>query len=773
MPTSNLEGMTPIGFKSPLFVITIFALIIFACGGPILKYRTRAELVNYVDPFIGTDFHGHTFPGATLPFGMVQLSPDTRTLEWDACSGYHYSDSSILGFSHTHLSGTGIGDYGDILFMPFTGEVSLDAGPEDQIDSGYRSRFNKEKESARPGYYSVDLTDYNIGVELSSTLHAGMHHYTFPEAENAGILIDLTHTIHGHENPLHEIKVLNEQEIQGLKLTSGWAKNHYVYFTAKFSKPFDAELYLDNQLQEGLTSISGKNAKVKLNFQTEKGEEVIAKVGLSAVSYAGSAKNLNQEINGWDFEYICGEAERAWEEQLSKVRIQTDDLSEKRTFYTALYHSSIFPGIYSDVDGTYRGMDQQIHHSSSPNYTVFSLWDTHRALHPLFTILNQDYNQELIRALLRKYDEGGILPMWGLASNYTGTMIGSHAVSVIVDAYMKGQRNFDTEKALEALVHSVSYDTIKEINYPSEEAWGNLMPMAKLYEEKYGFIPGDLEHSSVSKALEFAYNYWAIATMAKDMGEEDIAREFFEKSKRYTTYFDAKLGFMRGKNLDGTWMEPFHPRYSAHWATPYVEGNAWQWTWYVPHDVEGLIDLMGGPEAFAIKLDSLFTITSEVLGEEKSADITGLIGQYAHGNEPSHHIAYLFNFVDKPWRTQELVSEILDQFYSDKPDGIVGNEDCGQMSAWYILNSMGFYPVCPGDVRYSVGRPSFDRVEIDMADGKIFSVIAENRSDSNPYVQEVKINGVKLLEPYINHSDIEAGASITFVMGPEKRVFWE
>ncbi len=760
-------------FRSPLYITTAVALVIFACGGPILQNRNQSNLIDYVDPFIGTAFHGHTFPGATVPFGMVQLSPDTRLIGWDACAGYHYSDSSIIGFSHTHLSGTGIGDYGDILFMPFTGQVQLDSGAVDQIDSGYRSRFNKETETARPGYYSVELTDYDINVELTATQRAGLHRYTFPKAEEAGILIDLVPTIHGHQNPLHEIRVLNNQEIQGLKLTSGWAKNHYVYFTAKFSKPFEAEIYLDNDLQVDVSQVSGKNAKVKLNFQTEKGEEVLVKVGISATGYEGSAKNLSQEVSGWDFDGLSEKAGEAWEEQLSKIKVETTDVSEKRTFYTALYHSLIFPGIYSDVDGTYRGMDQQIHHSESPNYTVFSLWDTHRALHPLFTIIQPEYNQELIRALLRKYDEGGILPMWGLASNYTGTMIGSHAVSVIVDAYMKGQRDFEIEKALVAIVHSVAYDTVKEISYPSEQAWGNLMPKAKLYEEQYGFVPCDLEKASVSKALEFAYNYWAIARMAQDMGEEDLAQEFFEKSKRYTTYYDSEVGFMRGKRLDGSWDEPFHPRYSSHWNTPYVEGNAWQWTWYVPHDVDGLIELMGGQEAFGVKLDSLFTTSSEVLGEKASADITGLIGQYAHGNEPSHHIAYMFNSVEKPWRTQEVVSEILNEFYTDQPDGLCGNEDCGQMSAWYLLSSMGFYPICPGDVRYSIGRPSFDKVEIDMAGGNVFTVRAENRSIDNPYVQEVRLNGEKLTEPYILHSDIEAGSSLCFVMGAEKIVFWK
>ena len=758
--------------RTPFVIITIFVLIVVACGSPKLRLNRQSALINYVDPFIGTDYHGHTFPGATLPFSLVQLSPDTRTMGWDACAGYHYSDSSMLGFSHTHLSGTGIGDYGDILFMPYTGKVSLDPGEADQIDSGYRSRFSKASEKASPGFYTVKLTDYNIGVELSATRRVGVHRYTFPEAENAGILIDLTHTIHGHQNPLHEIKVLSNQEIQGLKVTSGWAKNHYVYFTAKFSKAFDAELFLDDQLQDGTDKISGQNAKVKLNFQTEKGEKVLVKVGISGTSYEGSLKNLNLEMNGWDFESVCEKAEDVWEKQLSKVSIETKDISEKRTFYTALYHSFIYPGIYSDVDGMYREMDQQIYHSTIPNYTVFSLWDTHRALHPLFTILEPEYNMELIRALLRKYDKGGILPMWGLASNYTGTMIGSHSVSVIVDAYMKGQRNFDTKKALEAMVHSVSYDTVKEIFYPSEKAWGKLMPKAKLYEDIYGFIPSDLERASVSKALEFAYNYWGIATMAQEMGEEEIAKSFFQKSKRYKTYFYEELGFMRGKNRDGSWSEPFHPRYSAHSATPYVEGNAWQWTWYVPHDVEGLIELMGGHDIFAIKLDSLFTITSEVLGEKKSADITGLIGQYAHGNEPSHHIAYLFNWIEQPWRTQEIITEILDEFYSDQPDGLCGNEDCGQMSAWYILSAMGFYPVCPGDSRYSIGRPSFDRVKLEVSEGKVFTIVAENREEANPYVQEVLLNGVKLREPFLSHADIETGSTLVFVMGSEKKVFW-
>lgn len=756
-------------FRVLSYLATFSLILTCACSKP--PETIENELVNYVDPFIGTDAHGHTFPGATVPFGMVQLSPDTRTLGWDACGGYHYSDSSILGFSHTHLSGTGIGDYGDVLFMPFAGDASINPGKPDSVDDGYRSRFDRDTETASPGYYQVHLTDYSINVELTATRRVGVHRYTFPKAEKAGILIDLSHSIHGHENPLHEIEILNKREVRGLKVTKGWAQNHYVYFSAKFDKPFDAEIYSGGKLQEGIQKLSGQDIKVKLKFSTDAQETVIAKVGLSGVSHEGATKNLNQEMTGWSFDTVRRAAADRWEEQLSKVRVETIDESEKRTFYTALYHSFIYPGIYNDVDGTYRGMDQQIYHSDTANYTVFSLWDTHRALHPLFTLLKPEYNQELIRSLLRKYDEGGILPKWELASNYTGTMIGSHAISVIADAYMKGQRDFDTQKALEAAVHAMKYDTVKQIAFPSEGVKSRLMPKAKLFEEKHGFIPADLSGSSVSRALEYAYNYWAIATMASDMGRKEIASEFYKKSKRYRNYFDEEVGFMRAKNLDGSWEEPFHPRYSKHVGSPYVEGNAWQWNWYVPHDVEDLIALMGGKDKFGRKLDSLFTVTSEVLGEEQSVDITGLIGQYAHGNEPSHHIAYLFNWIDKPWRTQEIVTKILDQFYTDQPDGLCGNEDCGQMSAWYVLNAMGFYPVCPGDTRYSIGLPSFDKIELAM-DGGTFTIIAENRTPDNPYVQEVSLNGVILTQPFIDHHAITSGSELKFKMGQEKKVFW-
>ncbi|WP_430932074.1 GH92 family glycosyl hydrolase [Saccharicrinis sp. 156] len=734
--------------------------------------KLSIDVTAYVNPFIGTDFHGHTYPGATVPFGMVQLSPDSRTKGWDACSGYHYSDSVILGFSHTHLSGTGIGDMGDVLMMPFNGQAALNSGEAQPRGIGYKSYFRKENEQARPGYYSVFLDDPKVKAELSATTRAGIHKYTFPKSENAGIIIDLAHSIHQHKVTEADIHIISDTELSGYRKTKGWAIHQYVYFRAKFSKPFKVELYKDDKLVEKTANVDGTNLKAILTFDTSENEEVFVKVGISPVDKEGAEKNLNAEIPDFNFDKIVDDASQAWEKELGKIKVKGGTEDEKTVFYTSLYHSNLSPIIYSDVDGRYRGMDQKIHTTKHKNYTIFSLWDTYRAQHPLFTIIKPEYNQDLIRDLLRKSQEGGILPKWELAANYTGTMIGSHAVSVITDAYMKGYRDFDVELALTAMIEAVEYDSVRHIEYPTPAFIPALMPKAKLYDKKYGYIPNDLEGSSTSKGLEFAYNYWCIAVVAKDMGKESIAQHYFERSQHYKEYFDKETGFMRGKNLDGSWKEPFNPRFSAHWKTPYVEGNAWQWTWYVPHDVEGLMNLFGSKEDFAVKLDSLFTITSEVLGEEKSADITGLIGQYAHGNEPSHHIAYLYNYADQPWRTQEVVNQIRSEFYTNTPDGLCGNEDCGQMSAWYLLNAMGFYPVCPGSNQYSIGSPVFDRIEIEVEGGKTFKVSAKNKTAENKYVQKVYLNGKPLTNHYILHSDIVNGGEMIFEMGKEKRVFW-
>ncbi|QDV74503.1 GH92 family glycosyl hydrolase [Botrimarina mediterranea] len=729
-----------------------------------------ADNTHYVNPFIGTGGHGHTFPGATTPYGMVQLSPDTRTLGWDACAGYHHSDSSILGFSHTHLSGTGIGDLGDVLFMPAAGDAQVVPGPEDDPDAGYRSRFIHDNERAEPGYYRVHLADEDIDAELTATPRAGFHRYHYPASKPAQLVIDLAHTIHGHHNPRTELKVINDREIVGLKQSRGWAEHHYVYFHAKFNRPFTAKLYANTQEKQGDSVSAEGGAQAVLTF--EAGDDVVlAKVGISAVDYDGARKNLEAEIADWDFEKVRSDAKLAWQKQLDKINVKGGAPDQRVIFYTALYHTAISPYLFSDADGRYRGVDQEIHTATDePVYTVFSLWDTFRAFHPLLTITDPDRNAAFIRTLLTHYDQGGVLPKWELAGNYTGTMIGYHAVPVIVDAYVKGRRDFDVEKAYRAVVASAHYD--RDVAPQASDAVRTaLVPAAKRFNDELGFIPSDQENESVSQALEFAYNDWCIAQFATALGKSDDTEKYFERARRYRQYFDTETGFMRGLNTDRTWSTPFNPRFSEHRRDNYTEGNAWQWTWFAPHDVPGLVDLMGGPAPFIKKLDQLFTEDSTIDGANSSVDISGLIGQYAHGNEPSHHIAYLYNYVGQPWKTQRLVDQILTTLYHNDPDGLSGNEDCGQMSAWYLLNAMGFYQVSPGDPTYSIGRPLFDEVTIQQENGKTFTLRAINNSPENRYVQSVKLNGDGLSAPFFRHAAIVEGGVLELEMGPwpEKR----
>lgn len=746
------------------------ALVAFALN---LSAVESSDVLKRVDPFIGTGFHGHTFPGATTPFGMVQLSPDTRTEGWDACGGYYHADTEIWGFSHTHLSGTGIGDYGDVLLMPFTGEVSISSGTPQKPDYGYRSAFKKESQIATPGYYKVDLDRFRVKAELTTTPRVGVHRYTFPKTETAGFVIDLKHSLQNRQVLEAEIKVINDREIAGWRHVRGWAPNRRIYFHAEFSKPFVAELYANDTLGNS-REITGKNVKAKLKFATTANEQVMVKVGISHVDLEGAKRNNSLEMPAWDFDGVVKAAEQLWRKQLSSLEVSGGTAAQRKIFYTAAYHTAICPNISSDADGRYRGMDQKIYQDSSyTNYTVFSLWDTFRAQNPLYTIINPDLGQAWIRALLRKYDEGGILPMWELAANYTGCMIGYHSVSVIGDAYAKGLRNYDLNKAMEAAVFSSVYDDQKPIPYNKEEVKKDLMPKAKLYNATMGFIPADLENESVSKALEFAYNDWIIATMAKGMGREEIAKEYFERGQRYRTYFDSKTQFMRGLTKDRAWVEPFDPCNANHRKGEYVEGNAWQWTWFAPHDVPGLIQLFGGRDAFAKKLDMLFTTDSTLTGEKISSDITGLIGQYAHGNEPSHHIAYLFNWVEQPWRAQELLHRIMTDFYQATPAGLIGNEDAGQMSAWFILSSMGIYQVAPGDVRFSIGRPLFPEARVNLPNGRKFVVQMKNGDAKHPYVQRVSLNGKALTSPFITYADIMAGGELAFEMGSKKTVFWK
>ncbi len=758
--------------QSSIFTRSV-GLVLLVGTSQLVAAPAQDSVLKHVDPFIGTGFHGHTFPGATTPFGMVQLSPDTRTSGWDACGGYYDADTEIWGFSHTHLSGTGIGDYGDFLMMPFTGKIGIGSGTPDKPDYQYRSPFKKENQSASPGYYQVQLDRYQIKAELTATPRAGMHRYTFPQAEEAGVVIDLKHSIQNRQTLAAGLEIVNDHEIRGWRHVKGWAPNRRIHFHAVFSKPFNAELYENDTLKEG-GKLEGSALKAKLKFATAKDEQVTVKVGISPVDMDGARNNLTTEIADWDFDGVVAKAKDQWRKQLNHIQVTGGSEDQRKIFYTAIYHTAISPNLASDVDGRYRGMDQKIHQDPAyTNHTVFSLWDTFRAQHPLYTIIDPERDQQWIRSLLRKHDEGGILPMWDLASNYTGCMIGYHAVPVIVDTYVKGLRDYDLDKAMEAVLFASVYDDKKPIPYHTEDVKKDLMPKAKLYNATMGYIPADLELKSVSKALEFAYNDWNIATMAKGMGRDAIAKEYSERAGRYRNYFDKETGFMRGKKQNGSWVTPFTPTDSNHNKGEYTEGNAWQWTWFAPHDVPGLIQLFGGREPFAKKLNELFTTDSTLTGEEISGDITGLIGQYAHGNEPSHHIAYLFNWVEQPWRTQEIVHHIMTDFYKATPGGIIGNEDCGQMSAWYILNALGIYQVAPGDTRFSIGVPLFPETRIPLKGGRAFVVKMKNGGKGNPYVQRVTLNGKPLTTPFIDYADIMSGAELLFEMGDQKTVFWK
>ncbi len=744
-------------------LLLVSGIGLFSCA----EKNLPKEYTDSVNVFIGTGGHGHTFPGATLPHGMVQLSPDTRLLGWDACSGYYYDDTSIMGFSHTHLSGTGIGDYGDILFMPVVGEKPLIAGTAENPDEGYRSRFSHEQESARPGYYQVLLQDDSINVELTATLRAGLHRYTYPKASDARLIVDMEPTIHGHQHPVTQIRVVNDSTIAGMKYTVGWAKRHYVYFYAVFSSPFDYKLYSGTEYQSDSTSVTVNTAKAVISFRNLPADgRVLAKVGISSVDEEGARLNVEAEIPNWDFEGVMKQANTAWNEALGKIDIETSDNDSRTVFYTSLYHAFIQPSLASDVDGRYRTMGHEIKQDASyTNYTVFSLWDTFRAAHPLYTIVTPEQNQAFIRSLLRKYDEGGILPKWELASNETGTMIGYHAVSVIADAMMKKQCDFDVKKALEACIRSSVYDTTGVTPMMDRQILnGKLMPVSIKYKNELGYIPCDKVGGSVSQGLEFAYNDWLIAQMMKEHNRKDLYDKYMELSRNYRNYFDPETKLMRGRLSDGSWITPFDPA-SVQRPSNYVEGNAWQWAWFVPQDVEGLMELVGGQKSFEAHLDTLFTTSSELTGDPNAAaDVTGMIGQYAHGNEPSHHIPYLYNYAGAPRKTQALVDHILRTLYHNDPNGLSGNEDVGQMSAWYALSAMGFYSFCPGRPVYEIGRPMFDKVTIHLSDGKDFVIQAKNNSEENKYIRSMKLNGEELAEPRFSHFDLMKGGELILEM---------
>lgn len=703
-----------------------------------LSFHSFAQQKDYaklVNPFIGTGGHGHTYPGASVPFGAMQLSPDTRLEGWDGCSGYHYSDSLIYGFSHTHLSGTGIPDYCDVLLMPFTGDVKWK-------NSEYASPFSHKEEKAHAGYYEVLLQKHNIHAALTTATRSGMHEYSFPAgAEDGRVLLDLQHRDEVLESSL---EMVNAYEIKGMRRSKSWATNQVVYFYMKFEQPVTTHgIALNDELQQGLQKASGKNIKAYFSFALPADKKLRVKVGISGVSMENAKQNLETEIPAWDFAALKKSAEDAWNKELGKISIKGGTRDQQVAFYTALYHASLAPNVYTDVNGEYRGTDQKVHIAEGfLNYSVFSLWDTHRALHPLMSIINRKRTTDWINTFLAQYQQGGMLPVWELSGNETFCMIGYHSVPVIADAYRKGIRGFDAELALKAAM-----------DYAESSRFG-----LDQY-NRIGFVSNEHDHESASKTVEYAYDDWCIAQLAKALNKEDVYRKYSQRALNYRNLFDPSSGHIRGK-VQGLWFSPFK---AAEVNNFYTEGNAWHYSFTAQQDINGLMALHGGPEKFARKLEALFT-TSETLSGREQQDVTGLIGQYAHGNEPSHHMAYLFNFAGKPWRTQELVHQILTEFYPNSPDGLIGNEDCGQMSAWYVLSAMGFYPVTPGSDVYVLGTPLFDEVKLHLENGKTFTITAKNRTANNFYVSDVTLNGQPHPATFIRHSDLESGGTMVFDM---------
>lgn len=710
--------------------------------------KAKVNLTDYVDPFIGTGGHGHTFPGASLPFGMVQPSPNNGTSGWDWCSGYHYSDSVIVGFSQTHLSGTGIGDLADVLIMPTMNDIDLTKSPKDRNGYDYKSSFSHSSEQAAPGLYSVYLPDNKVKVSLTSSLRCAMHQYDFDAKGKRQVVLDLAHAINWDKPVKTEITIINDSTVVGLRHSKGWANDQRLHFAVRFSESIQGYVLAEKDSLVNSSSIAGYASKGVFEFGSDSGETLKLKVALSSASRQGALDALS-EIDTWNFSQVKKKAQMKWENQLSKIVVESSDEKKKRIFYTALYHTQLAPMTFEDVQGQYKGVDGEIHSSDGyTKHTIFSLWDTFRAAHPLYTITNEDQVSDFINSMLAHYDESGLLPVWELAGNETNTMTGYHAVPVIVDAIFKDIEGFDVEKAYKAIRASGMQD-IRGVNFLKE----------------YGYIPADLENESVTKNLEYAFDDWCIAQTAKKLGKMEDYNYFSKRAMSYKELYDPETKFMRGKLADGSWKTPFDPKYSVHRVgAEYTEGNAWQHSWFVPHDVRGLIELMGGNEAFVTHLDSLFNEDSNITGDNVSADISGLIGQYAHGNEPSHHIAYLYNYAGKPWKTQNMVRQIMDTMYDDQPDGLSGNEDCGQMSAWYVFSAMGLYPVNPASGIYDLGSPLFDRVTINVGENKTFVIEAKNVSEANKYVKQITLNGQAITNYQITHNDIMKGGRLIFEM---------
>jgi predicted alpha-1,2-mannosidase len=708
-----------------------------------------AKFTSYVDPHVGSGGHGHVFVGANVPFGLVQLGPSNIPQSWDWCSGYHISDSTIIGFSHLHLSGTGIGDLGDINIMPAVGDVKQGRGIPESYASGQFSLFRHSTETVRPGYYSVHLDRYNVDVELTATKRVGFHKYTFPASADAKIIIDLVNGQCWDRMTEAAIEIENDTVISGYRYSEGWARDQKVYFVMVFSKKFT----IDNMTAVQPPPNGESCGYLTVDFDTKAGEAIYVKVALSPVSVENAKKNMQAELGHWDFAKTVADADREWNAALSKIKIDADERT-RRIFYTALYHTMIAPSVFCDVNGDYRGADGQMHKGEGfVNHTTFSLWDTYRAAHPLMTLIHPEKMSDIINTMLTIYKQQGKLPVWHLMGCETDCMVGNPAISVVADAILKGYDGFDNELAFDAMKASAMQDE-RGLKYLKE----------------YGYIPYEKEAEGLSKCMEYAIADGALAQVAKLLGKQEDYEYFFNRSKSYRHYFDKASGFMRGKSAVGEFHPDLNPFEARHRDNDYTEGNAWQYTWLVPHDVEGLVELFGGRERFVEKLDSLFVVQGE-LGAHASPDITGLIGQYAHGNEPSHHIAYLYYYVGQQHKTAAIVRKIMETMYSDAPDGLSGNEDVGQMSAWYVLSALGLYQVEPAGGKYIFGSPIVDKAVIKVRGGKTFTIIAENNSADNKYIESATLNGKPYNERYIDFGEIVKGGELVVRMGREGELF--
>ncbi len=776
------------------FLIPIFAIAIVVFSSCQNRHQTKVskQPVDYVDPFIGTDFFGHTFPGATLPFAMVQLSPDNDTEGWTYSSGYSYSDNTIMGFSHTHLSGTGYTGCGDVLIMPTVSDkIMVVPGPKDDTSNGYRSAFSHEKETASPGYYSVLLEDYNIEAELTATKRAGFHRYTFPKSGKAPIILDLGHTIGGtSEDDISKITIVNDSLVTGVKSSMGVK----VFFAAKFSKPasyygtFDAGYYTP---ESGASLFPYKNEEIGRNigafliYQTEQDEQILVKVGISFVSVEGAQNNLDSEIDHWDFDRTRKEAAEEWNKELSKLEVKDSNDENKEIFYTAVYHSLLAQQISQDVDGKYFGMDGKIHTIENGNfYPSFSCWDTYRTEHPLMTLIAPEHINDMVSSIVAKTENYGWLPAQHFRNEFDQGMVGDHLIPIIVDAYMKGFRDFDVESIYQAMKTKAL--GIPPAPFPASAGRSGILDYINL-----GYAPYNKVTESVPNTMELAYNDWCIAQMAKSMGDEEDYQLFMTRAENYKNVFDKQTQFFRPKNSDGSWLPElkdndqeisqagdhsyykyFDPllvgrRPNRH----YTESNAWQYLWSVQHDPQGLIGLHEGSESFSQRLDQFFHMTPTIT-PPKYVGVVGTIGQYVHGNQPSHHVTYLYNYAQKPWRTQEMSRQVMQQLYRTGPGGLSGNEDMGSLSSWYVLSAMGIYPVTPGSTQYAIGSPIFDEVTLDLGSDKTFSFITRNNSPKNIYIQSARLNGEPINRSWIDHSEIVNGGTLEFEMGPEPNKEW-